>query len=500
MGAGTPSVARVRTLARWTCVYAVALVLLFQGIGLVQGILAGVILDPWLAAVPVLWFDITLIGLLLFLWGLSFGGPPTARSRPRAWFAPEYPAIRTALRSAALRSWILGAGAAYAVLLMVVTGIIVVDPTGGAPSGASGYPFFEIFDAPLGWGPKLAWAPNPYFVLIVRPFTAGITALLAVLAGFGIGLVGYAWRSARSSSEKGRSAAGATAGLLVLCPACAAPPTVALFAGLLTPAAAGQTVAGAGLAIGPTLAFSTAMLVLSVVLLWAGIARTSRVLPEVTPLEKKEMLGLRARVVNLALVLALILAVGALLVDLSAAPPPSAHGGHGELSVAEVGHPASAIGLAAAGSAVAALGLVLGAALLPGRARPAALAIGLTLLYADGVVHWFAILEHLGHLGGETTVLFFLATGAVQIAAVPLALRREGVLWWTGVAFTVFLIALFAVTRFVPPPFALQPEPIEPLGLLSKVIEVGILAAMAVYFGRRIVPWGTRKAPVPIRS
>ena len=161
--------------------------------------------------------------------------------------------------------------------------------------------------------------------------------------------------------------------------------------------------------------------------------------------------------------------------------------------------PVSAIALGIAGTAVVALGLALSVAGPSGRTRSAALATGLTLLYADVLIHWFAVPQHLAHIGGEVYVLFFLTAGAIQVFAVPLALRRDGVLWWTGVAFPVFLLALFAVTRLVAPPFATQAEPIEALGLLSKALEVGILAAMTVYFGRRIVPWNLRKTAVPMR-
>ncbi len=490
MGAGTPSVARVRALARMTCAYAVALALLLQGYALARGILEGLIIDPWLAAVPVLWFDVALIGLLLFLWGLSFGGPPAARSGARAWFALEFPAIRTVLRSAALRSWILGAAAAYAVLLMVLSGMIVVDPAGGAPSGPSGYPFFEVFDAPLGWGPRIVWAPNPYFFVIVRPFTTAITVLLSLLAGFGIGLLGYVRRSARASGVAGRGTAGAAAGLLVICPACAASPMFALFAGLLTPAAAGETTAAVSLALGPVLAFSTAMLLVSVVLLWRGVARTSRLLPDaktaVGPL-LPAAIPRRLKAGQWALVLALVLAVGALLVDLSVAPPPTAHDvGHGAQlpPAAAPGHPASATGLAVASVVFAALGVAMIVPRTPTLSKAYALVFGLTLLYAAGLVHWFAILEH---LGAPLTAVFFLATGAAQIAVTPLAIRRQALLWWIGVAFTAFLIALYAASRFAPPPLGLESEPVESLDLWAIGAEGGALVALGLYFRGRMV-------------
>ena len=491
-----PQIARLRWLARVSLVYAVALVLLLQGYAILRGVVTGSIFDPWLAVVPVLWFDIALIGLLLFLWGLSFGGGPSGRGGWRSWFVPEFGAIRSALRSKSLRAWIFGAGVGYAVLISTLTGVTVIDPAGTAPSGPSGYPFFDVFEGPLGWGPKVVWAPNPYFVVLLRPYTAAVTALLALLAAFGIGLIGYLRSGARSKSVRGRGAAGGAAGLLVMCPACAASPTFALFAGLLVPAAAGESAAAAGLAVGPVMAFSTAMLLVSVVLLWAGITRTSRALSgfnTATVSGASSLYERRKALARWALAAAVVLAVGALLLDLSVAPPPAAHaiGGHGTqvLPTGPTGHPPFAIGLAFAGTILAALGVIFTRPAVSGT-RGLGLVAGLALLYADGIVHWFAILEHLGE---PASALFFLATGAVQVAAVPLALRGERILWWVGVALTAFLVVLFAVTRLVPTPFALVLEPAEPLGLLSKGLEAGILGAMGAFFGRRIIPWGARK-------
>jgi hypothetical protein len=119
-----------------------------------------------------------------------------------------------------------------------------------------------------------------------------------------------------------------------------------------------------------------------------------------------------------------------------------------------------------------------------------ALLTALALLYADGVVHWLAVLEH---IGSGPNVAFFLATGAIQVLSAPIALRRDRHLWWAGVPFTAFLILLYAVARVAVLPLELGLEPIEQLGLVSKGIEVLLLIALAAYFGRRIIPTGLRE-------
>lgn len=129
------------------------------------------------------------------------------------------------------------------------------------------------------------------------------------------------------------------------------------------------------------------------------------------------------------------------------------------------------------------LGLIVPGLLTSGRGF--ALAGGLSLLYADGLLHWFAILEHIGE---APSMWFFAVSGAVQVFTIPFALRRERVAWWVGVALSVFFLVFYAATRIVPQPFSVEPEGVEGLGLLSKAAELGILGGMAGYFGTRIVP------------
>ncbi|MBI4416400.1 MAG: Ig-like domain-containing protein, partial [Euryarchaeota archaeon] len=184
--------------------------------------------------------------------------------------------------------------------------------------------------------------------------------------------------------------------------------------------------------------------------------------------------------------LALLLAVAALVVDVTSAPPEvfEAHGHDRETAF----HAPLAIALGLVGYGVANVGTSLRLSEHVTRRR-IALLLALVFLYMDGVIHWLAVAEHLSSV---PSVAFFVVVGAVQVVSVPLALRRERVLWWVGVVLSVFLVLLFVVTRVVAPPFAVEPEPVETLGLLSKGIELALLASLAAFFGRRI-------ASVPFR-
>jgi len=170
----------------------------------------------------------------------------------------------------------------------------------------------------------------------------------------------------------------------------------------------------------------------------------------------------------------------------SAAPAPD----HGmETEATPIVHSSDAILVAVEGLGALTVGLGLVVPRPLTSERGFALVGGLSLLYADGLIHWFAILEHLAE---PPSAAFFAIAGAAQVFAIPVALRGRRVLWWVGVALPVFFLELFLVTRFVPAPFALSPEPVEALGLLSKAAELGLLAAMAGYLGADILPSSLR--------
>ena len=488
-----------RRTAAWLTIGAAALFFLFQIAEILRDAMAGRIVNPFLALFPVLWLDLALVVLLVLAWGLSFGGTPATQhpGRPswRSWFMPDFETLRRALAAPVVRHHVMIIGAVYALVLMLLQGVIVVDFDGAHVPQSTTFPYVDASGGPPGWGPRLLWAPNPYVAVLLRPYTVAVTVLLSVLGGLGLGLVASNWRARRSGPRRLRNVAGAVTGVLVVCPACAASPAFAFLSGLVAPAAGG----GAALAsfqIGRLVAFSTGMLVVSAFALWIGLARISRTIrgfPETAVPTAKSS---RERIVplgNLLLAAGVVLAVVALLVDLSGVPP-SAPPGHGEPGGPgpRANHPLVAITLGFLGTEAVVLGSSLRAPRSVAIPRGAALVSAMGLLYVDGILHWFAVAEH---VGSGPNVTFFLVTGAVQVFSVRLALSRKRILWWVGVAFTIFLIALYAATRVVPLPFESEPEPLETLGLLSKGVEIGLLIALAAYLGRDVVPSRLRGVP-----
>ena len=102
-------------------------------------------------------------------------------------------------------------------------------------------------------------------------------------------------------------------------------------------------------------------------------------------------------------------------------------------------------------------------------------------MFADGVVHFYVVSEH---LGGAPFVAFFAATGAVQLVLGYALLRGARVTYMASAILTAGLIALFFVTRLVPPPFAAEPETFEPVGLISKALESSTLIALGLLLYR----------------
>ena len=205
--------------------------------------------------------------------------------------------------------------------------------------------------------------------------------------------------------------------------------------------------------------------------------------------------GVRVAVGQLLIVVAVIASLLIPILDVTQAPPsvPAGHG-HEVPVTSSVSHSADAVWIAAEGILTLLIGLGLAVPGILRSERAFALVSALGLLYVDGVIHWFAILDHLGE---PPSAAFFAVAGAVQVLAIPIVLRRERALWWVGVVLTVFFIELFFVARFVPPPFAVEPESFEGTGLLSKGAEFGILAALALYFRADFVPSRLR---LPFRS
>ena len=205
--------------------------------------------------------------------------------------------------------------------------------------------------------------------------------------------------------------------------------------------------------------------------------------------------GTRVTVGQILIMVAVIASLLIPILDVAQAPPsPPAQHGQGAPGTTSISHSPDAVWVAAEGTLTLLVGLGLAVPGVLRSERAFALVSGLGLLYVDGLIHWFAILEHLAE---PLSAAFFAVAGGLQVLAIPILLRRERALWWVGVLLTVFFIELFFVARFVPPPFAVEPESFEGTGLLSKAAELALLAALAVYFRADFVPSRLR---VPFRK
>jgi hypothetical protein len=98
------------------------------------------------------------------------------------------------------------------------------------------------------------------------------------------------------------------------------------------------------------------------------------------------------------------------------------------------------------------------------------------LFILDGAIHLLAFNEHV--IGSTFAALFFEVVAPVQIALGVLIphLRSRFDFAWLGL--TLFLIAAYAVTRTI----AIWPigevEAVDPLGMISKALEVVTAAAL----------------------
>ncbi len=91
------------------------------------------------------------------------------------------------------------------------------------------------------------------------------------------------------------------------------------------------------------------------------------------------------------------------------------------------------------------------------------------LILVDGVTHLFAVSDH---LSAPLQVVFFGVVAPLQIAGGLLLafLPRSWDRYW--IALTVLLIVIYGVSRRLAIPGLWNLEPVEPLGIFSKGIEV----------------------------
>ncbi len=251
-----------------------ALVLLEMGVLLVE-IQSAIILDWFITLAPLIWINASVLVLYAFFRQLAGSSelPSTPRKRGKTWelFRTEFATIRGALRTRAFKLLWLGFGLVYAVIYMLFQGILVVDLSGRLE------PLFVTLQSPLGYGPALTWAPTHSFGLLLRPYTVMAAAALSLLSGIVLSLLVFSIAKGRRSL---RALPGPLAGLGVMCPACFASPATGLFLAYLAPAA---TLAGLGTLplFSMTLAVSTILLIVSLIVLWMTIAWLSRTLARV---------------------------------------------------------------------------------------------------------------------------------------------------------------------------------------------------------------------------
>ncbi|MEK6851337.1 MAG: hypothetical protein AABY30_02235, partial [Candidatus Thermoplasmatota archaeon] len=104
-----------------------------------------------------------------------------------------------------------------------------------------------------------------------------------------------------------------------------------------------------------------------------------------------------------------------------------------------------------------------------------------TLMFADGVLHFFVVSEHLSIL---PFAVFFVAAGAVQIGLGFGLFKPRPFVYLVSAVLTVGLIGLFFLSRAVTLPYADGPEEYEVLGLVSKALEFATIAALGILLYR----------------
>lgn len=226
------------------------------------------ILDWFVAMAPLLWVNASAAVLYLFWRGYTAAPGsrgPAARPSDR-WIWPDFARLRTAARRRGFRPVWAGVGAAYGLLYMALQGMLIVDFSGGLP------PVFAVLESPVGYGPGLAWSLAPSVGLLLRPYAVAALVALASFSGLLVALFAFSLWDRR---RRARALSGPLAGLGVLCPACFTTPATGLVVGYVAPAAA-LVGLGTSSLFSLTLAVATALLLVSLAIMWVALAWLSR--------------------------------------------------------------------------------------------------------------------------------------------------------------------------------------------------------------------------------
>jgi hypothetical protein len=249
----------------------VALMTLEAGAILIE-LRTSIILDWFIALVPLVWLNVSVLFVYAFLRQLLYRVPATeAPGGPRRGLPNllrvDFAALKAALQRPVMKLlWVLS-GLVYGLLYMYLQGMLIVDPAGDI------VPLFSILESPIGYGPAVAWAPTTTFGFLLRPYTLAAAVALSLLSGLVLALFASLFAASR---EAVKALPGPIAGFGVMCPACVASPATGLFLAYLAPAV---TLAGLGSAsiFSVTLAVSTALLLTALLLLWTTAAWLSRI-------------------------------------------------------------------------------------------------------------------------------------------------------------------------------------------------------------------------------
>lgn len=99
-----------------------------------------------------------------------------------------------------------------------------------------------------------------------------------------------------------------------------------------------------------------------------------------------------------------------------------------------------------------------------------------------GVIHLVLVPRHVEHAPAHG--LFFLVVGLAQIIWGILVWRQPNLkLYYIGAVMAGWLIVLYAVTRWLPAPFAHHPEAIEAIDIVCKLCEgLGMTSLLILIF------------------
>jgi uncharacterized membrane protein len=172
----------------------------------------------------------------------------------------------------------------------------------------------------------------------------------------------------------------------------------------------------------------------------------------------------------------LFVALGAVTWDLSDVLSMQETGHHHDEG-AVLAHNAAATVVVVVGVLLAALGARMLLSERPVSRNAHLLFLASTLMFADGVLHFYVVSEHLSIL---PFAVFFVAAGAVQLGLGFGLFRERPNVYLLSVVVTVGLILLFFITRAIAVPFSEGPEELEALGILSKVLELVTLGALGL--------------------